>query len=174
MSAGKKFKEALAKEKPLQLVGCVNAYCALLAERVGFSAAYLSGSGVASTSYGLPDLALTTLDNVLEDLRRISSASTLPLLVDADTGFGSPLMIQRCVKEMTRAGAAGIHIEDQVELKRCGHRDGKKIVSIEEMSQRIKAAIDAKTDPDFIIMARIDIFSNEGLDATNERAKVTQ
>lgn len=160
---------ALSQEKPLQVVGTINAYTALLAERVGFQAIYLSGAGVANASYGLPDLGMTTLTDVLEDVRRITSAVDLPLLVDIDTGWGNALNIARTIQEMTRAGAAGVHIEDQVQAKRCGHRPGKAIVSPAEMMDRIKAAVDAKTDPHFVIMARTDALALEGLEATIDR-----
>jgi len=169
-SPGKLFREAVASERPLKLPGAVNAYSAILAERVGFKALYLSGSGVATVSYGLPDLGLTNLSDVLEDVRRITAACSLPLLVDADTGWGNALGIARTVKEMERAGAAGIHIEDQVQAKRCGHRPGKEVVSTEEMIDRIKAAVDARKDEDFVIMARTDAFASEGLERTIERA----
>ena len=158
MSAGLKFKQAIANNKPLQVVGTVNAYCAMMAEKTGHQALYLSGAGVANASYGMPDLGMTSLDNVLEDIRRITSATDLPLLVDADTGWGGAFNIARTVKEMTKAGAAGFHIEDQVAQKRCGHRPNKEIVSKDEMVDRIKAAVDAKTDSDFYIMARTDAF----------------
>lgn len=171
MSAGKKFRLALGANTPLQIVGTVNAYCAIMAQQLGHQAIYLSGAGVANASYGLPDLGMTSLDNVLEDIRRITAASDLPLLVDADTGWGGAFNIARTVKEMTKAGAAGCHIEDQVAQKRCGHRPNKAIVSTEEMVDRIKAAVDARTDPEFFIMARTDAFAQEGLDAAIERAK---
>src|SRR4051812_2579630 len=170
-SAGKRFRDAMAAERPLQLVGVINAYVAMLAERAGYRALYLSGAGVANSSYGLPDLGLTTLDNVLEDVRRITGATRLPLLADADTGFGAAFMIARSVREFIKAGAAGIHIEDQVAAKRCGHRPGKAIVSKQEMTDRIKAAVDAKTDPDFVIMARTDALAVDGLEAALERAE---
>ena len=170
MSAGRRFRAALAEEKPLQIVGVINAYSALLAEKSGFRALYLSGAGVANASYGLPDLGVTSLNDVLEDVRRITGASQLPLLVDADTGWGSAMGIQRTVKEMTRAGAAGLHLEDQVANKRCGHRPGKELVNSLEMCDRIEAAVDAKTDPAFIVMARTDAAASEGLDAAIERA----
>ena len=169
--AGQHFREAVAAECPLQVVGTVNAMCALLAERAGFRALYLSGSGVASASHGLPDLGVTTLQDVLEDTRRITAVTGLPLLVDADTGWGSQLMIRRTVRELTRAGAAGLHLEDQIDAKRCGHRPGKQLVSTAEMIDRIKAALDARTDPAFVIMARTDAVAVEGLDAAIERAK---
>ncbi|ATC94785.1 methylisocitrate lyase [Pseudoalteromonas tunicata] len=171
MSAGKKFRQALVDNAPLQIVGTVNAYCAMMAEKIGHKAIYLSGAGVANASYGLPDLGMTSLDNVLEDIRRITAASDLPLLVDADTGWGGAFNIARTVKEMTKAGAAGCHIEDQVAQKRCGHRPNKAIVSTEEMVDRIKAAVDARTDAEFFIMARTDAFAQEGLEAAIERAK---
>lgn len=170
MSAGLKFKQALAKNQPLQVVGTVNAYCAMMAEKTGHQALYLSGAGVANASYGLPDLGMTSLDNVLEDIRRITGATELPLLVDADTGWGGAFNIARTIKEMTKAGAAGCHIEDQVAQKRCGHRPNKEIVSQGEMVDRIKAAVDAKTDSDFYIMARTDAFQKEGLNAAIDRA----
>ena len=170
MSAGLKFKQAIANNKPLQVVGTVNAYCAMMAEKTGHQALYLSGAGVANASYGMPDLGMTSLDNVLEDIRRITSATDLPLLVDADTGWGGAFNIARTVKEMTKAGAAGFHIEDQVAQKRCGHRPNKEIVSQGEMVDRIKAAVDAKTDSDFYIMARTDAFQKEGLNAAIDRA----
>lgn len=169
-SAGGRLRTAVAEERPLQVVGAINAYSALLAERAGFRALYLSGAGVANASYGLPDLGITTLDNVLEDTRRITAATALPLLVDADTGFGSAFNIARTVRELTRAGAAGLHIEDQVQAKRCGHRPGKAIVAKEEMVDRIKAAVDARTDDTFVIMARTDALAAEGLEAALERA----
>ncbi len=169
-SAGARLRKALQDERPLQVVGTVNAYVAMLAERAGFRALYLSGAGVANSSYGLPDLGMTTLDNVLEDVRRIAGASGLPLLADADTGFGPAHMIARSVREFIKAGAAGIHIEDQVAAKRCGHRPGKAIVPLSEMLDRIKAAVDAKTDPDFVIMARTDALAVEGLESALDRA----
>ncbi|MFT4800083.1 MAG: methylisocitrate lyase [Candidatus Azotimanducaceae bacterium] len=162
--AGEKLRQAIEAEKPLQVVGTINAYTAIMAESVGFKAIYLSGAGVANASYGLPDLGITSLNDVLEDVRRITAASSLPLLVDIDTGWGGAFNISRSVKEMTKAGAAGVHIEDQVAQKRCGHRPNKEIVSREEMTDRIKAAVDAKTDPNFVIMARTDALSVVGLD----------
>jgi methylisocitrate lyase len=170
-SPGLRLRKALLREQPLQIVGTINAYVAMLAEKAGFRALYLSGAGVANSSYGLPDLGMTTLDNVLEDVRRITGATSLPLLADADTGFGPAFMIARSVREFIRAGAAGIHIEDQVSAKRCGHRPGKAIVSQAEMVDRIKAAVDAKSDPGFVIMARTDALAVEGLDAALERAE---
>jgi len=169
-SPGKLFREAVAQEKPLKLPGAVNAFAAMLAERVGFKALYLSGSGVATASYGLPDLGMTGLADVLEDVRRITGASSLPLLVDGDTGWGNALGIARTVREMERAGAAGIHIEDQIQAKRCGHRPGKEVVSLGEMTDRIKAAVDARQDKDFVVMARTDAFASEGLEGAIERA----
>ena len=171
ISAGRRLRNALKAERPLQVPGTVNAYIAMLAERAGFRALYLSGAGVANSSYGLPDLGLTTLDNVLEDVRRIAGATDLPLLADADTGFGPAHMIARAVREFIRAGAAGVHIEDQVAAKRCGHRPGKAIVPLAEMVDRIKAAVDAKTDPAFVVMARTDALAVEGLEAALERAE---
>lgn len=170
-SAGKRLQAALAIEKPLQVVGTVHAYAALLAETAGFRAIYLSGAGVANASYGLPDLAMTSLDDVLTDIRRITGATELPLLVDADTGFGGAFNIARTVREFIRAGAAGLHIEDQVSQKRCGHRPGKELVSLSEMLDRIHVAVDAKTDPDFMIMARTDALAVEGFDAVIERSQ---
>ncbi len=170
-SAGKRLQAALATEKPLQIVGTIHAYAALLAETAGFRAVYLSGAGVANASYGLPDLAITSLDDVLTDIRRITAATELPLLVDADTGFGGAFNIARTVREFIRAGAAGLHIEDQVAQKRCGHRPGKAIVGLDEMLDRIRVAVDAKTDPEFMIMARTDALAVEGLDAVIERSQ---
>ncbi len=170
-SRGARFREALAAEKPLQVVGAINAYAALLAERAGFRALYLSGAGVANHSFGLPDLAMTTLGDVCEDIRRISYASELPLLVDADTGWGSAFMIGRTVREMSRAGAAGCHLEDQVAAKRCGHRPGKALVEAAEMCDRIKAAVDGREDEAFVLMARTDAHAVEGQQAAIERAQ---
>lgn len=171
-SPGKAFRAALTKENPLQIVGTINANHALLAQRAGYQAIYLSGGGVAAGSLGLPDLGISTLDDVLTDIRRITDVCSLPLLVDADIGFGSSAFnVARTVKSMIKAGAAGLHIEDQVGAKRCGHRPNKAIVSKEEMVDRIRAAVDAKTDPDFVIMARTDALAVEGLDAAIERAQ---
>tara|TARA_R110002096_G_scaffold17196_3_gene59460 strand:- start:4914 stop:5804 length:891 start_codon:yes stop_codon:yes gene_type:complete len=170
MSAGARFRAALSVEKPLQIAGTINAYTALLAERAGFKAIYLSGAGVANASYGLPDLAMTTLNDVCEDIRRIASATDLPLLVDADTGWGGAFMIARTVREMTWAGAAGCHLEDQVAIKRCGHRPGKALVSSEEMADRLKAAADARIDESFVVMARTDAHAVEGQQAAIDRA----
>ena len=169
-SAGARLRQALQEESPLQIPGTINAYAALLAEEAGFKAIYLSGGGVANASYGLPDLGMTSLNDVLEDVRRISTASKLPLLVDIDTGWGGAFNIARTITQMISAGAAAVHIEDQVAQKRCGHRPNKEIVSIEEMEDRIKAAADAKTDPDFVIMARTDALAVDGFDAVVERA----
>lgn len=168
-SAGARLRAAIEVEQPLQVVGTINAYCALLAERAGFRALYLSGAGVANASFGLPDLGITTLNDVAADVRRITAASKLPLLVDADTGWGAAFMISRTVRELTSAGAAGCHIEDQVQAKRCGHRPGKALVSTEEMVDRIKAAVDGRSDDDFVIMARTDALASEGLNAAIER-----
>ena len=171
MTPGQKFRKALEDNKPLQIVGTINAYAAMMAEKIGHQAIYLSGGGVANASYGLPDLGMTSLNDVVEDVRRITSASSLPLLVDIDTGWGGAFNIARTIKEMEKAGAAAVHIEDQVAQKRCGHRPNKEIVSKEEMVDRIKAAVDARTDPDFFIMARTDAFAQEGLEAAIDRAK---
>jgi methylisocitrate lyase len=160
----------MTEEKPLQIVGTPNALVAMMAERTGYRAIYLSGAGVANLSFGLPDLGVTTLDNVLEDARRITGAVGVPLLVDVDTGFGAELMIGRTVREMIRAGAAAIHMEDQVSDKRCGHRPGKALVSRQEMADRIKAAVDARTDPGFVVMARTDAVGVEGMESALERA----
>ena len=165
------FFEVLKNEKPLSVAGAVNPYSALLAKKTGIKALYISGAGVANASFGLPDLALTSLDNVLEDLRRIRGISNLPILVDCDTGWGSALNISKTTKEMIFAGASGIHIEDQVSEKRCGHRPNKEIVSTEEMCDRMKAARDAITDDEFMLMARTDAFANEGINGTIERAQ---
>ncbi len=169
-SAGARLRAAMKLERPLQLVGAINAYCALLAERAGFRALYLSGAGVANASHGLPDLGLTTLADVCEDVRRISAATSLPLLVDADTGWGAAFMIARSIRELTRAGAAGCHIEDQVQAKRCGHRPGKALVSAGEMCDRVKSAVDGRVDESFVVVARTDALAVEGLDAALERA----
>lgn len=170
-SAGARFWQALEEERPLQVVGTIHAYAALLAKRAGFRAIYLSGAGVANASFGVPDLAMTTLNDVCEDIRRISYACDLPLLVDADTGWGSALMIGRTIREMSRAGAAGCHIEDQVSEKRCGHRPGKALVETAEMNDRLKAAVDARADDQFIIMARTDAHAVEGQQAAIDRAQ---
>jgi methylisocitrate lyase len=170
VSSGREFRRLVAKEAPLQIPGAVNAYCALLAEQAGFKALYLSGAGVANASFGLPDLGITTLADVLEDARRITAATDLPLLVDADTGFGSAFNIARTVRELERAGVAAVHLEDQEQAKRCGHRPNKTTVAVEEMCDRLKAAVDARRDRDFVIMARTDAFAREGRAASLERA----
>jgi methylisocitrate lyase len=161
---------ALEAERPLQVAGVINAYCALLAERAGFRAIYLSGAGVANASFGLPDLGVTNLTDVCEDARRVCGATELPLLVDADTGFGSALGVRRTVQQLERAGAAGLHLEDQVVAKRCGHRPNKALVPVEEMIDRVKAAVDARTDRRFVVMARTDAATEEGPAAAIERA----
>jgi len=173
-SAGKKLRRAMAEEKPLQVVGTINAYTAIMAESVGYKAIYLSGAGVANASYGLPDLGMTSLNDVITDVTRITSASGVPLLVDVDTGWGGAFNIARTVKEMIKAGAAGMHIEDQVAQKRCGHRPNKEIVSREEMVDRIKASVDAKTDADFLVMARTDALAVVGIEEVLERAKLCE
>lgn len=170
-SIGKRFKTLVQEKAPLPVLGTINAYSAMLAEVAGAEAIYLSGAGVANASYGIPDLGMTGLADVLEDVRRVTQACTLPLLVDVDTGFGHAFNIARMVKLMERAGAAAIHIEDQMAAKRCGHRPNKAIVSQGEMGDRIKAAVDARTDPDFVIMARTDAYAVEGMAAALERAE---
>ena len=170
-TAGDRLQKAMAEEKPLQIIGAINANHALLAQRAGFKAIYLSGGGVAAGSLGLPDLGISGLDDVLTDVRRITDVCDLPLLVDVDTGFGaSAFNIARTVKSLIKYGAAGLHIEDQVGAKRCGHRPGKAIVSLEEMGDRVKAAVDARTDPNFMIMARTDALAVEGLQSAIDRA----
>jgi methylisocitrate lyase len=169
-SAGARFRAALQAEKPLQIVGAITAYAARMAEATGFRALYLSGGGVAANSLGIPDLGISTMDDVLIDIRRITDASSLPLLVDADTGWGGAFNIARTVRSFIKAGAAGLHIEDQVAAKRCGHRPNKAIVSLDEMVDRIKAAVDARTDDSFVIMARTDALAVEGLERAIERA----
>ena len=169
-SAGARLRAALEAERPLQLVGTINAYSALLAQRAGFRAIYLSGAGVANASFGLPDLGMTSLPDVCEDVRRISGICGLPLLVDADTGFGQAFNIARTCADLIRAGAGGMHLEDQVSAKRCGHRPGKALVPTAEMSDRIKAAVDGRTDANFVIMARTDAHAVEGQGAALERA----
>lgn len=169
-SAGAKFRAAVEAERPLQVVGAINAYAALLAEHSGFKALYLSGGGVAASSCGIPDLGITTLEDVLVDARRITDVTGLPLLVDIDTGWGGAFNIARAVRALTRAGVAAVHIEDQVMQKRCGHRPGKAIVSQAEMVDRVKAAVDARIDSDFVIMARTDALQAEGLQAAIDRA----
>ncbi|MFZ1099077.1 MAG: methylisocitrate lyase [Steroidobacteraceae bacterium] len=170
LTAGARLRAALEAERPLQVVGAINAYAALLAAAAGFRALYLSGAGVANASFGLPDLGITTLNDVCEDARRITERCALPLLVDADTGFGGAFNIARTCRELIRAGAAGMHLEDQVSAKRCGHRPGKELVPAAEMVDRIKAAVDARTDPGFVIMARTDAHAVEGQRAALERA----
>lgn len=171
LTAGAKLRQAIVDNQPLQLVGTINAYTAMMAQCVGHKALYLSGAGVANASFGLPDLGMTSLNDVCEDIRRITGATDLPLLVDADTGWGGAFNIARTVKEMTRAGAAGFHIEDQVMQKRCGHRPNKEIVSLEEMVDRVKASVDARSDESFFIMARTDALQQQGLQAAIERAQ---
>lgn len=169
LSPGERFHYALKDEAPLQIVGTINAYSALQAEQAGFHAIYLSGAGVANASFGLPDLAMTTMNDVIEDARKITGATLLPLMVDIDVGWGAAFNIARTIKEMEKAGVAAVHIEDQVAQKRCGHRPGKELVSKEEMGDRIKAAVDAKSDPHFVVMARCDALASEGLDSVIER-----
>ena len=169
-SAGARFREAVAAERPLQVAGCIYAYAARMAERVGFKAIYLSGGGGAAGSLGVPDLGITTLDDVLTDVRRITAVTRLPLLVDADTGFGGAFNIARTVRSLIASGAGAMHIEDQVQAKRCGHRPGKAIVPKGEMVDRIKAAVDARTDPEFVVMARTDALAVEGIESAIERA----
>ena len=169
-SAGARFRAALAAEKPLQIIGAINAYHALLATQTGYKALYLSGGGVAAGSLGMPDLGISTLEDVLIDVRRITDVTETPLLVDIDTGFGGAFNIARSVRSIIKAGAAAVHIEDQVQAKRCGHRPNKAIVSLAEMVDRVKAAVDAKTDPDFVIMARTDALAVEGLQSAIDRA----
>lgn len=170
LTPGRRFRQAVAEEQPLQIVGAVNAYSALLAERAGFRALYVSGAGVANASFGLPDLGITQLPDVAEDVRRITDVTDAPVLVDIDTGFGSAFAIARTIRELTRAGAGAVHIEDQVQAKRCGHRPGKELVSTDEMVDRVRAAVDARPDPSFVIMARTDARASEGLDSAVERA----
>ncbi|HEX2789210.1 MAG TPA: methylisocitrate lyase [Steroidobacteraceae bacterium] len=170
LSAGARFRAALRDERPLQVVGTINAYVARMAAATGFRAIYISGGGLAANSLGVPDLAISTMDDVLVDIRRITDACALPLLVDADTGWGGAFNIARTVRSFAKAGAAGLHIEDQVQTKRCGHRPGKEIVPLAEMVDRVKAAVDARTDRDFVIMARTDALASEGLERAIERA----
>jgi methylisocitrate lyase len=170
ISQGAKFRQALKDNNPLQIVGAINAYCAMLAQDAGHKAIYLSGGGVANASYGLPDLGITSLNDVVADVERISNASEIPLLVDIDTGWGGAFNIARTIKAMEKAGAAAVHLEDQVAQKRCGHRPNKAIVSQAEMVDRVKAAVDARTDDDFVIMARTDALAVEGMDSAIERA----
>src|SRR4030095_15450802 len=170
-SAGVQFRAAVSDEHPLQVIGAINAYTARRAERTGFRALYLSGGGVAANSLGMPDLGISSLEDVLIDVRRITDATTLPLLVDIDTGWGSAFNIARTIRSMIKAGAAAVHMEDQVGAKRCGHRPGREVVSRDEMVDRVKAAVDARTDPQFVIMARTDALAVEGLDAAIERGR---
>jgi methylisocitrate lyase len=170
-SAGEKFRAAVAEEKPLQVAGAINAYTARMAEATGFRALYLSGGGLAANSLGMPDLGISTMEDVLTDVRRITEVTTLPLLVDIDTGWGGAFNIARTIRSMIRAGAGAVHMEDQVGAKRCGHRPGKELVPAGEMVDRIKAAVDARTDEGFVIMARTDALANEGLAAAIERAR---
>ena len=170
-SSGEKFRKLVNENKPLQIVGTVNAYSAIMAEKVGHQAIYLSGGGVAASSLGVPDLGITSLSDVLEDAKRITQVTSLPLLVDADTGWGGAFNIARCVREMINSGVAAIHIEDQVSQKRCGHRPNKAIVSTNEMIDRIKSAVDAKTDSNFVIMARTDALAIEGMQSAIDKAK---
>jgi methylisocitrate lyase len=169
-SAGRKFREAVAQESPLQCIGAINAYHARLAEASGFKSLYISGGGVAASSCGIPDLGITTMEDVLTDLKRMTDVTDLPVLVDIDTGWGGAFNIARAVKSMIRCGAGAIHMEDQVQQKRCGHRPNKAIVSQQEMVDRVKAAVDAKTDPDFVIMARTDALAVEGMQSAIDRA----
>lgn len=170
LTPGARFRQALADNRPLQIVGTINAYSAMMAKKIGHQAIYLSGGGVANASYGLPDLGMTSLNDVIVDVQRITAACDLPLLVDIDTGWGGAFNIAKTIRDMEKAGAAAVHMEDQVAQKRCGHRPNKEIVSTEEMADRIKAAVDARTDSDFFIMARTDAFAQEGLEAAIERA----
>ena len=170
MSAGSKFRQAVVDEKPLQVIGAINAYTARMAEATGFRALYLSGGGVAANSLGMPDLGISTMEDVLIDVRRITDASSLPLLVDIDTGWGGAFNIARTIRSFERAGAAAVHLEDQVGTKRCGHRPGKEVVSKAEMVDRVKAAVDARSDDGFVIMARTDALASEGIDAAIDRA----
>jgi methylisocitrate lyase len=170
ITPGQKFRQAIINNQPLQIVGAINPYCAMMAEQLGHQAIYLSGGGIANASYGLPDLGITTLNDVLVDVERVTNASNLPLLVDIDTGFGGAFNISRTIRAMEKAGAAAVHIEDQIAQKRCGHRPNKAIVSRDEMSDRIKAAVDARNDSSFVIMARTDALAVEGLESAIERA----
>ena len=170
MSQGLKFRQAVAEEKPLQVVGAINAYVARMAEASGFRALYLSGGGVAANSLGMPDLGISSLEDVLTDVRRITEVTSAPLMVDIDTGWGGAFNIARTIRSMIKAGAGAVHMEDQVSAKRCGHRPGKEVVSTEEMVDRVKAAVDARTDPNFVIMARTDALAVEGIDAAIDRA----
>ena len=169
-SPGAQFRQALTDETPLQIVGAINAYTARMAEATGYKALYISGGGVAANSLGMPDLGISTMEDVLTDLRRITDVTTLPVMVDIDTGWGGAFNIARTIRSFQKAGAAAIHMEDQVGTKRCGHRPGKEVVSVEEMVDRVKAAVDARTDPRFVIMARTDALAVEGIDAAIDRA----
>ena len=169
-SPGEVFRELLKQNSPLQIVGCINAYCAVMAEKVGHKSIYLSGAGVANASFGIPDLGITSLGDVVEDSKRITGVTNTPLLVDIDTGWGGAFNISRTIKELSRAGVAAIHIEDQVGQKRCGHRPNKEMVSTEEMVDRIKACVDAREDQSFFIMARTDAFANEGMASSIDRS----
>jgi methylisocitrate lyase len=169
-SPGRRLRDAVEAERPLQVAGAINAYSALLAQQAGFRALYLSGAGVANASFGLPDLGITSLNDVCEDVRRICGATALPLLVDADTGFGAAFSIARTTRELARAGASGMHLEDQVQAKRCGHRPGKELVPAAEMADRVRAAVDARSNPDFVVMARTDAHAVEGQRAAIDRA----
>ncbi len=169
ISAGGRFRQALEDERPLQIVGTINAYCALMAEKADFRAIYLSGAGVANASFGLPDLGITTINDVAADIERITNVTSLPLLVDADTGFGNAFSIARTIRTFIKAGAAGVHMEDQVAAKRCGHRPNKELVEAGEMVDRIHAAVDARTDPDFFVMARTDGLANEPMESVLDR-----
>lgn len=169
-SAGARFRLAVQQEQPLQVIGTINAYCAMMAQQSGFRAVYLSGAGVANACFGLPDLGMTSLTEVVEEIRRITAATDLPLLVDADTGWGHAFSIARTVRQFTAAGAAAMHLEDQQSAKRCGHRPNKRLVTTQEMSDRLKAAVDARPDPQFVIMARTDAIASEGLQAAIDRA----
>jgi len=170
LTQGAKFRLAVEQNDPLQIVGTINPYCAMMAQRLGHHAIYLSGGGIANASYGLPDLGITTLNDVLVDVERVTNACDLPLLVDIDTGFGGAFNIARTIKAMEKAGAGAVHMEDQVAQKRCGHRPNKAIVSLQEMVDRVKAAVDARTDDSFVMMARTDALAVEGMDAAIERA----
>ncbi|MEP7157135.1 MAG: methylisocitrate lyase, partial [Betaproteobacteria bacterium] len=169
-SAGAKFRQALKDEAPLQIVGAINAYTARMAEATGYKALYISGGGVAANSLGMPDLGISTMEDVLTDLRRITDVTTLPVMVDIDTGWGGAFNIARTIRSFQKSGAAAVHMEDQVGTKRCGHRPGKEVVTLEEMVDRVKAAVDARTDPNFVIMARTDALAVEGINAAIDRA----
>lgn len=170
LTAGNRFRQAIENERPLQIMGCINAYCALLAQKAGYQAIYLSGAGVANASYGMPDLGITTMDDVIYDASRITQAVSTPLLVDIDTGWGGTFNIARSIKSFIKADVAAVHMEDQVSQKRCGHRPNKALVDTQEMCDRIKSAVDARYDESFVIMARTDAYGSEGLEAAIERA----